>query len=240
VTFEAPLTLPEMHGTVLNSLQQPVAGMQVQATTVATTESSPSVISTTTTTDASGAFSIRLVASPPDKVMLTATPTNATTGPLPTLTRIVDTTKLGPTNALTAGLTVPPLPASVEVNYNIVGFIVTSGATMPVTSATCTFSADVSDPHATDGTIATYQTSATANPLTGQVTARPHPGRIGEPHLPGGGRARPNPTIRDDVDDGGGRAGRGRGLVWSRPRAQAAGRSSRDGCSAPTVSRCRT
>jgi protocatechuate 3,4-dioxygenase beta subunit len=102
--------------------------------------------------------------------MLTATPTNASSGPLPSLARVVDTTKLGPTNALTAGLTMPPLPAPVEVSYNLVGIVSSSGAQMPVTNATCTFSADVSDPHAADGTTATYETSSMADALTGLVT----------------------------------------------------------------------
>jgi len=169
VTLEPPLTLPELHGTVVDSLQQPVAGMQVQATTVATDSTAASVVSTTTVTDISGAFSIRLVAAPPDKVMLTATPTTLATGPLPSLSRVVDTTKLGPTNAMTAGLTMPPLPAAVEVHYNIVG-VSTSGARVAVTPATCTFTADVSDPHATDGTTAVHQTASMSDPKTGEVT----------------------------------------------------------------------
>jgi hypothetical protein len=143
--------------------------MQVQAPRVATDNSAASVVSTTTVTDVSGAFSIRLVATPPDKVMLTATPTTLAIGTLPSLSRVVDTTKLGPTNAMTAGLTMPPLPAAVEVHYNIVG-VSTSGAKVAVTPATCTFTADVSDPHATDGTTAVHQTSSMSDPKTGQVT----------------------------------------------------------------------
>jgi hypothetical protein len=168
VTFEAPLTLPELHGTIVDSLQQPVAGMQVQATTVATQTTAAVVVSTTTVTDASGAYSIRLVNNPPAKVTLTATPTMLANVGLPSLQRAIDTTKLGPTNAMTATLTVPPLPTVVHVSYNVVGNG-TSGAMIPVTAATCVFSADVSDPHATDGTTATFRTSAMTDSVTGGV-----------------------------------------------------------------------
>ncbi len=170
VTFESPLTLPELHGTIVDSLQQPVPGMQVQATTLPTATTAAAVISTTTTTDANGAFSIRLVASPPGQVLLTATPTMAAPDLLPSLARTVDTTKLGPTSALTAGLTMPPLPAAAHVIYKVVG-TGTSGAMMPVTAATCVFSADVSDPHASDGTTAIYRASAMTDPMSGEVDA---------------------------------------------------------------------
>jgi hypothetical protein len=168
VAFESPLKLPEVHGTILDSLQQPLAGMQVQATTVVSGTSAPVVVSTTTLTDETGAFSIRLLASPPGKVLLTATPTMLAPAHLPSLAQTIDTTKLGATNALTANLAMPPLPATVEVSYKITGTS-TSGAKVAVTSATCVFSADVSDPHATDGTKATYRATSMADPL-GQVT----------------------------------------------------------------------
>lgn len=168
VTFESPLTLPEIHGTIVDSLQQPVAGMQVQATTAATATTAAVVVSTTTVTDANGAYSIRLVSNPPDKVTLSATPTMLAADELPTLSRTLDTTKLGPTSAMTATLTVPPLPAGVHVNYNVVGNG-TSGALIPVTAATCVFVADVSDPHAADGTTATFRTSAMTDSITGAV-----------------------------------------------------------------------
>ena len=169
VTFESPLTLPEVHGTILDSLQQPVAGMQVQATTVPTATAAAVVLSTTTVTDAKGAFSIRLTSTLPDKVQLTATPTMLAADDLPSLSRTIETAKLGPTSALTAGLTVPPLPAAVAVSY-IVSGTGTSGAKMPVTAATCTFTADVSDPHAVDGTTATHHASAMTDPITGAVS----------------------------------------------------------------------
>ena len=168
VAFDSPLTLPELHGTVLDSLQQPLAGMQVQATALASGTSTPAVVSTTTLTDTNGAFSIRLLASPPSKVMLTATPTMLAADNLPSLVQPVDTTKLGPTNTLTANLSMPPLPATVQVSYKITGTS-TSGATVAVTAAACVFSADVSDPHATDGTKATYSATAMAD-LLGEVT----------------------------------------------------------------------
>jgi hypothetical protein len=169
VTFESPLTLPEVHGTILDSLQQPVPGMQVQATTVPTATAPAVVVSTTTVTDAKGAFSIRLTQMLPDNVQLTATPTMAAADALPSLLRTIDTSKLGPTSALTASLTVPPLPSAVSVSYNISG-IGTSGAKMPVTAATCVFTADVSDPHAVDGTMALHHTSAMTDPITGAVS----------------------------------------------------------------------
>ena len=168
VLFEPPLTLPELHGTILDSLQQPVAGMQVQATTVTTTTAAAVVVSTTTVTDANGAWSIRLTTNPPDKVALTATPTMLANDALPSLQRTVDLTKLGPTSSLTASLTVPPLPAPVRVSYTVVG-AGTSGALIPVTAATCTFVADVSDPHATDGTTATFRAASMTDPITGEV-----------------------------------------------------------------------
>jgi hypothetical protein len=172
VAFESALKLPEVHGTILDSLQQPLSGMQVQATTVVSGTSAPVVVSTTTVTDANGAFSIRLLSSPPGKVLLTATPTLLAPEHLPSLSRIVDTSKLGPTSALTASLAMPPLPATVQVFYKITGTS-TSGAKVAITSATCVFSADVSDPHATDGTKATYRATAmtsTDPQILGQVT----------------------------------------------------------------------
>ena len=179
VAFAAPLTLPELHGTIVDSLQQPVAGMQVQATTVATSTAAAVVVSTTTVTDANGTYSIRLAPAPPGSVVLTATPTAQVDGAMPSLARTVDTTKLGPTMSLTAGLTVPPLPAPVVVNYNVVG-TGTSGAVIPVTAATCTFVADVSDPHATDGTIATYETSAMTDPTSGAIAVNLIPVQSGK------------------------------------------------------------
>ena len=168
VAFESPLKLPELHGTILDSLQQPLGGMQVQATTVPSGSSAPVVVSTTTMTDGSGAFSIRLLANPPGKVLLTATPTTLAPDHLPSLAQMIDTTKLGATNTLTTNLQMPPLPATVRVTYQISGTS-TSGAKVAVTSATGVFTADVSDPHATDGTKASYRATAMTNPL-GEVT----------------------------------------------------------------------
>lgn len=168
VAFEAPLKLPELHGVVRDSLQQPVAGMQIQATTVPPDSSTAAtVVSTTTTTDANGAFSIRLSATPPAKLLLTATPTTLAPTQLPTLTLPVDTTKLGTANTLTTNLAVPPLPAPAHVIYMLMG-TGPSGAEMPVPGALCLFTADVSDPHATDGTTATYRATAMTDSL-GQV-----------------------------------------------------------------------
>ncbi len=166
----SPLALPELHGVIRDSLQQPVAGVQVQATTVpADASTAPAAASTTTTTDSSGSFSIRLVPSPPAMVLVTATPTTQAPPQLPSLTLLVDTTRLGTANSLTANLSMPPLPAPAHVIYKVTG-TGPSGAVVAVTAATCVFTADVSDPHATDGTKATYRTTAMTDPLLGQVT----------------------------------------------------------------------
>lgn len=169
VAFASPLSLPELHGTIRDSLQQPVPGMQVQATTVPPDDTTaPTVVSTTTTTDINGAFSIRLSPTPPAKLLLVATPTAMATAQLPSLTMPVDATKLGTANSLTRNLAVPPLPAPAHCIYKVTG-TGPSGADMAVPSASCLFTADVSDPHATDGTRATYRVSAMTDPL-GQVT----------------------------------------------------------------------
>lgn len=155
LTFEDPLTLPELHGTVLDSLQVPVAGMQVQASD----PTSGRVISTTAVTDDRGAYALRLQAALPPMVLVTAVPTDSAPGALPSLALPVATDKLGPANTMTANLQVPPLPAVATVTYNVSGTS-SSGADTPVVGATCIFTADVSDPHATDGLTATYRAVA--------------------------------------------------------------------------------
>lgn len=156
-----PLTLPQLHGTVVDSLQQPLAGVQLQATD----PTSGQVLSTTVTSDVTGAFSLRLVASPPGTVQLTATPASASSM-LPTLTQLVDTSKLSPTTgALTVNLAMPALPATVRVNYAIQGAS-SSGAVTPVPGAVCVFTAPVGDTQTAaqggSGTQATYTAMATA------------------------------------------------------------------------------
>ncbi|HEX4461198.1 MAG TPA: carboxypeptidase-like regulatory domain-containing protein, partial [Polyangia bacterium] len=95
-----PLTLPQLHGTIVDSLQDPIANVQLQATD----PTSGQVLSTTVTSDSTGAFSLRLLASPPGTVQITAAPISTATT-LPTLTQAVDTSKLSPTtNALTVNL----------------------------------------------------------------------------------------------------------------------------------------
>ena len=71
------------------------AGHAVQATTVPTTTAPAVVLSTTTVTDDKGAFSIRLTSTLPDKVQLTATPTMQAADDLPSLSRTIETSKLG-------------------------------------------------------------------------------------------------------------------------------------------------
>jgi len=160
--FEDPLKLPELHGTILDSLQVPVPGMLVQVLDPATSQ----IVSTTTTTDLTGAFSVRLIASPPSTVHLTAVPTASAVQTLPSLTLDVSTAKLSATNSLTANLQMPPLPAPAHLIYKVVG-TGPSGAEMTVT-ATCVFSSEVTDPHATDGTRAFYRATAMTDAF-GQV-----------------------------------------------------------------------
>ncbi|MCU1280233.1 MAG: hypothetical protein JWM53_3779 [bacterium] len=173
VAFESPLKLPELHGALRDSLQQPVPGVQVQATTLATGASAPAVVSTTSITDANGAFSIRLVASPPNQVQLTATPTDLATPNLPSLSQTIDTTKLGATSSMTVSLQMPPLRSATQFTYQIAG-TGTSGAQMPVTSATCVFSADVSDPNDPAGTRAVHLATAMTD-SNGQVDVALYP-----------------------------------------------------------------
>jgi hypothetical protein len=159
LSFEDPLLLPELHGQVLDSLQQPVAGMQVQAIDPITL----STVSTTTSTDDKGAFSVRLAAGPPALVRIVATPTLPSTQ-LPSLTLDVATAKLGPANSMTANLHVPPLPAPAHITFKV-GGVGTSGAMIMEKAASCVFTADVSDPKATDGVKATYRAMAMTNSL---------------------------------------------------------------------------
>ena len=163
LVFEDPLTLPEVHGAVLDSLSNPVPGMQVKAIDPGTSR----VVSTTATTDARGAFSLRLVANPPEQIVVEAAPTADAAGALPSLALDVST-KLGAANALTANLRVPPLPAPSHLYYKV-GGTSPSGADTPVMGAACVFTADVTDPNATDGTVATYQAVGTTDAL-GNVT----------------------------------------------------------------------
>jgi hypothetical protein len=128
--------------------------MQVQAIDPITV----SAVSTTTTTDDKGAFSVRLAAAPPAVVRIVATPTLAAPQ-LPSLTLDVATAKLGPANSMTANLHVPPLPAPAHITFKVTG-TGTSGAEILEKAASCVFSADVSDPKATDGVKATYRATA--------------------------------------------------------------------------------
>ena len=163
-----PLTLPQLHGLVVDSFENPIAGVQLQATD----PTSGQVLSTTVTTDATGAFSLRLVANPPSTVQLTAVPLAPTTPltQLPTLTQAVDTSKLSPTtNALTVNLAMPALPAAIEVSYTVQGTS-PSGALTPVAGAVCVFTTDVTDPLSTMGTKASYSVTAMSD-NTGNVAA---------------------------------------------------------------------
>lgn len=160
-----PLTLPQLHGTVVDSLEDPIANVQLQATDPTTGQ----VLSTTVSTDATGAFSLRLVANPPGTVQLTAAPVT-TTAQLPTLTQAVDTSKLSPTtNALTVNLAMPALPVALPVSYLVQGASPSGGMT-PVPGAVCVFTTDVTDPLSTMGTKASFSVTAMADD-TGTVNA---------------------------------------------------------------------
>lgn len=165
--FEDPKTLPELHGAVLDSLGNPVPGMQIQAM-VPPDPANPTaptmVVSTTVTSDGQGAYSLRLVKSPPPTVRLVAVPTTTATPRLPSLMLDVPTAKLAATGSPTVSLHMPALPAAAHVIYKVLG-TGTSGALMPVMAASCVFSADVTDPHASDGTHAIYRATAMTDPL---------------------------------------------------------------------------
>jgi hypothetical protein len=158
--FVDPLKLPAVHGTVLDSLLNPVAGVRVQAVD----GEGGTTLSTTATTDSSGAFALRLAAELPATVQLVATPPAAADPAqlLPTLTRDVDLAKLGPTNALTVNLQMPPLPAAQQISYTVEG-TGPSGASMPAINASCVFTADVSDTRTGDGTKATLRVNTMTN-----------------------------------------------------------------------------
>ncbi|MDB4968746.1 MAG: hypothetical protein JWN44_4435 [Myxococcales bacterium] len=160
--FDDPLTLPEIRGALLDSLGQPVPGVQVQAIDTTTL----AALSTTTTTDDQGAYSVRLVPNPPATVRVVATPT-LPAAQLPSLTLDLSTAKLSPTNSMTANLHVPPLAAPAHITFKVVG-MGTSGAEIVEKAATCVFTADVSDPNATDGVKASYRATAMTD-LLGQV-----------------------------------------------------------------------
>jgi hypothetical protein len=148
--LSAPSSLTQLSGVILDPLQMPVVGMLVNAVD----PTSGVTLSTTSTTDATGAFAIKL--SPPatgvGNVMLPAAATQVrlvATPPkdavLPTLRSLVDVSSVGPTNSLTVNLMMPPLPASTTVVYSVTG-TGSSGAPSAVVGAHCQFSADVSDP----------------------------------------------------------------------------------------------
>ena len=163
--YPDPLTLPELHGLVRDSLQTPVAGMQLQAID----PTSGIVLSTTVVSDVTGAYSLRLLSTPPPVVKLTATPSPMTTPAggtvtlTPTLSRSVAIAAMpSAASSVEANLQLPALPAPARTTYAIAG-VGPSGAPTPVVGATCTFTADVSDPNSADGVAATYSTSAVSD-----------------------------------------------------------------------------
>lgn len=159
--FADPLSLPELRGVLTDSLKNPLAGVQVQAIVPRASDSDPVVVlSTTSTTDANGNYSLRLGPNPPAAVTLVATAKE-----LPTLMLNVPTSKLGPaTPSMTTNLALPALPSVVNVTYQVVGTS-SSGATTPVVGASCVFVADVTDPHATDGVRASFRATAVTDAL---------------------------------------------------------------------------
>jgi hypothetical protein len=158
----APSSLVQLSGVILDPLQLPVVGMQVNAVD----PTSGVTLSTTSTTDATGAFALKLspaatgvgttmAPAAPTQVRLTATPPKDAV--LPTLRSLVDVSSVGPANSITVNLMMPPLPASTTVVYAVSG-TGSSGTQSAVVGAHCVFSADVSDPKST--VTATYAVAA--------------------------------------------------------------------------------
>lgn len=150
--FVDPTALPLLRGTIVDSLGGPVVAMQVKAID----PSSGRAVSTTGSSDRQGAFALRLTATPPPKVLLQATPT-PDAALLPSLTREIASDTTAPVT-----LRLPPLPAPSRLIFKLSGTS-QSGADQAVSGASCLFTADVSDPHATDGTMASYHVSATSD-----------------------------------------------------------------------------
>ena len=220
VTFEAPLTLPELHGTVLDSLQQPVAGMQVQATTVATPTAQRRWCRRRRRPTRPAPSRFAWWPARPTRCMLTATPTNAAAGPLPSLARRRRHDQAGADqrahreadDAAPAGARrgqLQPRRASAR-----------AARRCRCTNATCIFTADVSDPHATDGTTATYQTSSMADALTGQVTVDLIPAESATAPTRSTVTPDADAALRRDDDDG--QRGPAARLTDRRPPARAA------------------
>jgi hypothetical protein len=137
LSFDPIDELPRITGQVLDAIQRGVADMRVQA--VHLTEGT--LLSTVVTTDATGAFVVRLsrdVAS--RQVLLTATPTMKIEAPTPTLRREVEVPSSG--TSLDIDLALPALPAVTHVKYRVYG-VGPSGTQMPIEGASCVFTADV-------------------------------------------------------------------------------------------------
>ncbi len=166
LVLDDPATLLQLHGTVADPIGQPVPGLKVQAIDPA----SHAFLSTTATTDGSGAYAIRLARNLPSAITLVAAPGPEMSAPIgaPSLSMAVDVSKPGAGNSLTANLVEPPLPASIQLTYRVTG-VGSSGAELPIAGALCRFSADVSDSASASGVTALFTTSATTSP-DGQVT----------------------------------------------------------------------
>jgi hypothetical protein len=141
LTLDDPTTLVVLRGRVLDAVKAGVAGMKVAASDPTTR----ALVSTSALTDGTGAYALKLSRMAPSTVQLSATPTADAAPGTPSLTLSVDISRPAATNAVTADLDVPPLPAVRHLMYKI-GGVGSSGAETPVAGAHCLFSANVSDP----------------------------------------------------------------------------------------------
>jgi hypothetical protein len=141
--LDDPAQLTQVKGRITNAVGMPVAGLEVKAL-----DASKSAVSTTATTDATGAYAIRLAKRATTTVTLVAEPL-AGKAPMgtPSLQTLVNVSMPGTTtNTVTVpDLAIPPLPAVTRLTYRVIG-ISSSGAEQPVIAAHCAFTAQVSDP----------------------------------------------------------------------------------------------
>jgi hypothetical protein len=174
LVLDDPSTLTQVQGKVMDPVMNPIAGVQVQAIDPTT----KAVVSTTTVTDASGAYAIRLSKSvqklSPAVVTLTASPTATAPGGTPMLQLPVDISKVPATNSVSADLPAPPLATPAPFSYRVIG-VGSSGAETPIVGAQLTFVAVVTDTTAASGVSAVFQAQAQSD-TDGVVTAQLVPG----------------------------------------------------------------
>jgi hypothetical protein len=156
LVLDDPTLLTEVDGIITDPVGKAIAGLQVQALD----PSSRSAVSTTSTTDSSGGYSIRLSKSVSglSMLILSVVPTQTAPAGTPSLESALDLTKVGPTNRTSQNLSAPALPAPAALTYHVNG-VGSSGATTPVVGAQVTFLASVTDPTAPAGVTAVFEAS---------------------------------------------------------------------------------